>query len=395
MEASHLMATYQPQDVSFVSGQGAWLTDTAGKRYLDLMAGIAVCALGHAHPEVTETIREQAGRLLHTSNVFRIDAQIELADKLTAVSGMDSLFCGNSGAEANEAAIKIARLLGNSREIDTPSIIVMDGAFHGRTMATLSASGSRKVQAGFEPLVSGFVRAPFGDVDALRMIAKNNPRIVAILVEPIQGECGVNVPPDDYLKNIRELCDESGWLMMLDEVQTGNGRTGSYFAYQQDEILPDVVTSAKGLANGIPIGACLARGEAASVFQVGHHGSTFGGNPLAARVGCTVIDVIQRDRLCQKARELGEKIVQRLTEKLAGHPEVVAIRGKGLMIGIELREPCRHLLRAAMDRGILITVTSEKVIRLLPPLIIGEEEALTGIDELCRVIEEQAHAEKH
>lgn len=386
MTGSSIMATYQPPDLSFVHGEGAWLVDKDGKRYLDLIAGIGVCVLGHSHPDVTETICEQAGKLLHTSNVFRIDAQEELGRTLTRIADMETLFCGNSGAEANEAAIKLARLHGNRRDIEKPSIVVMEGAFHGRTMATLSASGSRRVHAGFEPLVSGFVRAPFNDLDALRSIAQNNPRVVAVMLEPIQGESGVRIGSGDYLRGVRQLCDEKGWLMILDEVQTGNGRTGRYFAYQHYDILPDVVTTAKGLANGVPIGVCLARGVAAGLFQVGNHGSTFGGNPLASRVACTVIDTIESQGLCARAADLGARLKARLQANLSEHPALVEVRGMGLMLGIELREPCRHLLGLALERGLLMTVTGENVVRLLPPLIIDEADAMQGIDSLSELI---------
>jgi acetylornithine aminotransferase len=390
MDSSPLMSTYQPMDVSFVRGEGAWLVDSDDRRYLDLMSGIGVCALGHAHPAVSATLCEQGSALIHTSNVFRIDAQRRLGARLTELSGMDRVFFGNSGAEANEAAIKLARLYGNRQGIERPTIVVMDGAFHGRTMATLTASGSRKVQAGFEPLLDGFVRAPFNDLNALHTIAANNTQIVAVLLEPIQGEGGIRVADADYLRGVRALCDERSWLMMLDEVQSGNGRTGRYFAYQHAGIVPDIVTTAKGLANGVPIGACLARGAAAAVFQPGSHGSTFGGNPLACAVACSVVDTIEGEGLAERATALGERLRERLRAGLEGCPDFVEVRGMGLMIGVELREPCRSLLPRALDRGLLINVTSERVVRLLPPLVIGEADALQAMDTLCELIREGA-----
>lgn len=375
MFSSSLMNTYGRVDIAFTQGDGVWLHDENGKKYLDAISGIGVCALGHAHPAVTEAIINQSSQVLHTSNLYRIPVQEQLAEALTKVSGMDRVFFANSGAEANEAAIKLARLFGHNRQIDKPAIIVMEQAFHGRTMATLTASGNRKIQAGFEPLVSGFIRAPFNDINALQTIAKNNTNVTAILIEPIQGEGGLHQPDEDYLLKVRELCDQHNWLMMLDEVQTGNGRTGKYFAYQHHDFIPDVVTTAKGLGNGVPIGACLAHGKAAELFQPGNHGSTFGGNPLACAAGLAVVNTIASEKLCEKAAEIGAKIRSELQEQLKDCPHLREIRGKGLMIGIELNLPCGILVQQALENGFLINVTAEKVVRLLPPLILNEEQA--------------------
>ena len=380
MASSSLMTTYNRADTAFEMGQGAWLFDTNGNKYLDLLSGIAVCGLGHSHPAITHAIRDQAGRLMHTSNLYEIPLQTELADKLCKISGMDNVFFCNSGAEANEAAIKLARLHGHQQGVDTPNIIVVENAFHGRTMATLTATGNRKAQAGFEPLVSGFVRAPFDDIEAIKTIASNTPNVVAVFVEPIQGEGGVHVPAEDYLNQLRSICDDNNWLLMLDEVQTGNGRTGKYFAYQHNGILPDVVTTAKGLGNGFPIGACLAQGKAAEVLQAGSHGSTFGGNPLACAAALATVDTLLHDRLMERATELGEKILTGLRENLKHANYVTDIRGKGLIIGIELNEPCTELVMLAQAKGLLINVTADSVIRLLPPLTLSDEEAELTID---------------
>jgi acetylornithine aminotransferase len=390
MDPTSIMPTYKRLEVCFERGEGVWLYDTEGRRYLDALAGIAVCGLGHAHPAVTRAIQQQAARLLHTSNVYGITRQRELADRLVALSGMDNVFFGNSGAEANECAIKIARMYGHGKNIEKPAIIVMENSFHGRTLATLSATGSRKVQAGFEPLVSGFVRARFGDLDELASIARNNNSIVAVLVEPIQGESGIRVAPEGYLEGVRALCDQHGWLLMLDEVQTGNGRTGRMFAFQHTAILPDVLSTAKGLGNGVPIGACLARGKAAAVFHAGNHGSTFGGNPLACAAALSVLDTLVADDLCANAARMGERLVQGLRARLAGTPGVVEVRGRGLMVGIELREPCGHLVQAALEQGLLINVTADNVIRLLPPLVIEAAEVDQIIDTLAALIAAQA-----
>ena len=382
------MNTYGRMDVAFEKGEGAWLIDEQGNRYLDALAGIGVVILGHAHPKIAQVISDQASRLLHTSNIYRIPAQEKLAQLLTGIAGMDNAFFTNSGAEANECAIKISRLYGRQKGIENPTIIVADESFHGRTLATLTASGSRKVQAGFEPLVNGFVRAPFNDIDAIKTIAKNNSNIVAVMVEPIQGEGGIQVPADDYLKQIRSICDQHDWFMLLDEVQTGNGRTGTYFTYQQSDITPDLVTTAKGLGNGIPIGVCLARGKAAEVFQPGNHGSTFGGNPFACSVAISVVEYIQEHGLCDRAASLGERIMAGFNKRLSGLNNVKDIRGKGLMIGIELDASCGDLVDKAKDKGLLINVTNDNVIRILPPLIISDEEADQIVDIICTLVEE-------
>ncbi|MGD2055959.1 MAG: aspartate aminotransferase family protein [Gammaproteobacteria bacterium] len=372
--ADHLMSTYARLPVRFERGEGIWLWDTEGKQYLDALSGIAVCALGHAHPAVARAISEQAGRLVHTSNLYEIPHQETLADRLCEISGMERAFFCNSGAEANEAAIKIARLFGHGRNIDNPAIIVMDNSFHGRTLATLTATGNRKVQAGFEPLVQGFVRVPFNDLDAIRTVADNSPGIAAVLVEPVQGEGGINVPNADYLAGIRGICDANGWLLMLDEIQTGMGRTGRWFAYQHTDILPDVVTVAKSLGNGVPIGACMARGTAAEMMQPGSHGTTFGGNPLAARAAIAVLDTLERENLPARAAELGRLLLDGFREKLSGIEGVREVRGCGLMIGIELDRPCGDLVAAALERGLLINVTAGRVIRLLPPLVMSDRQ---------------------
>lgn len=381
-----LMETYARLPVVFARGEGAYVWDEDGKRYLDALAGIAVTGLGHAHPRVTDAITRQAQSLLHTSNLYRIRAQEQLAERLTRISGMDRVFFCNSGAEANEAAIKIARLYGHKHDNRSPHVIVVENSFHGRTLGTLTATGNRKVQAGFEPLLTGFVRAPFDDVKAIEKIAENNESVVAILVEPILGEAGIVVPQAGYLTALRRICDERGWLLMLDEVQTGNGRTGRFFAYQHEGILPDVVTTAKGLGNGVPIGACLARGAAAGVFKPGNHGSTFGGNPLACAAGLAVIESLERDGLMARAAELGTRMLARFRDKLAGDNRVVDVRGCGLMLGVELASPCGELVKRALEKGLLINVTHDKVVRLLPPLILTNAEADTVVDEVVALI---------
>lgn len=387
MALEPVMKTYNRLSVAFERGEGAWLYDTDGNKYLDALSGIAVTGLGHAHPAVTHAISEQAARLMHTSNLYSIPLQEQLAERLTRISGMDNVFFGNSGAEANEAAIKIARRYGHQKGIDLPTIIVMENSFHGRTMATLSATGNRSAQAGFEPLVAGFVRAPYNDVDAIRTIAANNPNIVAILVEPIQGESGVMIPADDYLAQLREICDEQDWLLMLDEVQTGNGRTGTYFAYQQSGILPDVVTTAKGLGNGMPIGACLASGNAAKVLAPGNHGSTFGGNPLASAAALAVVDTICNEGLAARAKELGERIVNGFREQLSGAEYVKEVRGRGLMIAIELTEAGTELAVLSKVKGVLLNVTGGgKIVRMLPPLIMSDTEADLLVNTISKLI---------
>lgn len=386
--SEHLMNTYARQPVTFTHGEGVWLWDAEGKRYLDGLAGIAVNGLGHAHPGLVAAISEQAGRLIHVSNVYGIAEQANLADKLCAVAGMDKVFLCNSGCEANEAAIKLARLYGHQKGVENPEIIVMERAFHGRTLATLSATGNRKTQAGFEPLVSGFIRVPFDDLDAIRQVAAHHPNVVAILLEPIQGEGGINVPKDlsAYFRGLRDIADEQGWLLMLDEVQSGVARTGTWFAFQHTDVLPDVMTLAKGLGSGVPIGACLARGAAAEVFTYGKHGSTFGGNPLASAAGIATLDIIEQQGLLQHAETLGNWINQAFAEQLKGVAGVTTIRNAGLMIGIELDRPCGELVKQALDAGLLINVTAEKVIRLLPPLIMTEQEAGQLVDILTPLI---------
>ncbi len=369
---------YKPLPISFTHGKGIWLYDDKGDAYLDSLSGIAVCGLGHAHPEVTKTIQEQAAKLIHTSNGFRIPAQEKLAEKLTQLSSMEQAFFANSGAEVNESAIKLARLYGHQKGIETPSIIVMNGAFHGRTLATLSASGSRKVQAGFEPLVPGFVRAPFNDTQALQTIAMNRDDIVAVMIEPIQGEGGVRVADTSYLRNIEALCAQHDWLLIVDEIQTGNGRTGTYFAYMDVGIQPDIITTAKGLGNGLPIGACLMRGRASNLFKPGNHGSTFGGNPLVCATALTVINVIERDHLCEKVAKNGILLREKLLDAMEGRSYFRGIRGKGYMLGLELDKPALDIRMIGLANKILINVTSENVIRILPPLTMNEEE----MDEL-------------
>lgn len=382
-----LMNTYGRLPVTFTHGEGVWLFDSENKRYLDAISGIAVNSLGHGHPALVRAIQEQAAQLIHTSNLYGVQRQTDLAAALCQAAGMEKVFFCNSGAEANEAAIKLARLYGHKKNIDKPTIIVMEQSFHGRTMATLTASGNRKIQAGFEPLVAGFTRAPYGDLEALQMIGRNNPDVVAVLMEPIQGEGGINIAPPGFLKQLRELCDQRGWLMMLDEVQTGNGRTGTYFAYQHESIHPDVVTTAKGLGGGVPIGACLAQGVAAELFQPGNHGSTFGGNPLACAAGMAVVDAIEHDQLCAHAAVEGAYLVEQFGLRLAAVPGVVAVRGLGLMLGIELTKPCGDLVKQALASGLLINVTAEKVVRLLPALIWKREDSNRLLDLLCPLIE--------
>jgi acetylornithine/N-succinyldiaminopimelate aminotransferase len=381
-----LMATYNRLPVTFERGEGVWLWDTNGTRYLDALSGIAVCGLGHAHPAIRDALCEQAGRLIHTSNLYGIAEQERLGTLLTGQAGMDRVFFANSGAEANEAAIKLARLHAHRRGIENPAILVAENSFHGRTLATLSATGNRKVQAGFEPLVQGFVRVPYDDLDAIEMAAANRPNIVAILIEPIQGEGGIRVPADDYLIRLRELCDRSGWLLMLDEIQTGIGRTGRLFAFEHSAIQPDVVTLAKGLGNGVPIGACLARGAAAEVFSPGSHGSTFGGNPLACRAGRAVLETLAADGLIENAATQGAYLQESLRTALSETRGIVDIRGRGLMVGIELDRPCGALVGQALDAGLLINVTAERVIRLLPPLIIDRAQVDTLVGTLTGLI---------
>ncbi len=383
---SHLMHNYAPLAVTFEKGKGAWLWDTAGNKYLDALSGVAVCGLGHAHPAVAAAICEQANTLMHTSNWYHIEHQEMLAEKLTTLAGMDRVFFSNSGAEANEAAIKLARLYGHQKNINKPAIIVMEGSFHGRTMATLTATGSRKVQAGFEPLVQGFVRAPYNDLAALETIAQNNHDVVAILVEPVIGEGGILIPADDYLPGIRKLCDDNGWLMILDEIQTGIARTGKWFAFQHSDSTPDIMTLAKGLGNGVPIGACLAKGDAAELFQPGHHGSTYGGNPLVCAAALAVLDTVEKEQLNTRVTQLGETMLAGFKTALADIDAVKDIRGLGLMLAIELNHPCGEILQQALDAGLLLNITAGNVVRLLPPLIINDDEAEQIINLSCDLI---------
>ena len=383
---SHVMNTYARLPVAFSHGEGSWVTDTDGKIYLDGLSGIAVSTLGHNHPDLVVAISAQAGRLLHTSNLYRMPQQEQLADKLATLSGLQEVFFCNSGCEANEAAIKLARFYGHQRGIDNPAIIVMEKAFHGRTLATLSATGNRKTQAGFEPLVSGFVRVPFNDLSAVRAVAEHNPSVVAVMLEVLQGEGGIHMASAEYLQELRRLCDEQGGLLICDEVQCGMGRIGTWFGYQHSGILPDVVTLAKGLAGGVPVGACLAGGKAAGLFGPGNHGSTFGGNQLAMAAALTTLHVIERDRLIDNAIEIGQLIRDELAVALADAKGVVEIRGRGLMIGIELDRPCSELVTRGLSEGLLINVTAEKVVRLLPPLTFSAEEARELVVRLSSLI---------
>ena len=383
---SHVMNTYARLPVAFERGEGVWLWDTHGKRYLDALAGVAVNAVGHSHPKLVAALRDQVGKLIHTSNIYQIDAQEKLADKITQLSGMDTVFFCNSGAEANEAAIKIARYYGHKKNIENPAVVVLEKSFHGRTLATLSATGSRKVQAGFEPLVSGFVRVPFNDLEAVQRVAASNKNVVAILAELVQGEGGVCVCGGGYLQGLRDICDANGWLLMLDEVQTGIGRTGTMFGFQHYSVTPDVMTLAKGLGGGVPIGACVAKGTAATLFQPGSHGSTFGGNTLASAAGLATLDIVESENLCRNATDIGEHIRASLKRALAETPGVKEIRGQGLLIGIELDRPCGELVKTGLDAGLLINVTADTVVRLVPPLIISRTEADQLVNELAPLI---------
>ena len=383
-----LMHTYAPLPVAFTHGEGAWLWDEAGKRYLDAISGLGVCSLGHAHPELARVIADQASKLLHTGNLVRIPWQETLAEKLVEVTRLERAFIGNSGAEAIECALKISRIAGHRKGQDVPGVIVMENSFHGRTMAALSATGSRKAQAGFEPLVGGFIRAPFGDLEAVKTIARRHQDIAAVLVEPIQGEAGIRVPPAGYLAALREICDEFGWLLIFDEIQSGLCRTGKWYAHQHEDVLPDVLTTAKALANGLPIGACIARGLAAELFSPGQHGSTFGGNPLVSRTACAVLDIMRAENLADRAGHTGNHMLDQFRQRLGAHPIVREVRGRGLMIGIELDRDANALKQTALQRGVLINVTQDRVIRLLPPLIIDAEQAAEIVEVVCSLIEE-------
>jgi acetylornithine aminotransferase len=384
--ASHLMNTYARLPVAFARGEGVWLWDEDGKQYLDALAGIAVSGLGHAHPRLVRAIADQAARVIHTSNLYEIPLQSELADRICALSGMAEVFFCNSGSEANETAIKLARLYGHQHSVSSAAIIVMEHAWHGRTLATLSATGSRKAQAGFEPLVPGFIRVPYNDEQAVRHAAEANRNIVAVLVEVLQGEGGINVADPGYVRFLRNLCDERRWLLMIDEVQSGLGRTGKWFAFQHAGVVPDVMLLAKGLGSGVPIGACVAARRAAGVFKPGNHGSTFGGGPLACAAALATLAIMQDEGLVEHAGRVGELIRAGFRDALAGVAGVVEIRGQGLMIGIELDRPCGDLVKRALDAGLLINVTAERVIRLLPPLVIREAEAKLVVERLAPLV---------
>ena len=386
--SEHLVTAYQSLPVAFTHGRGCYLWDSNGKQYLDALCGISVTSLGHDCPAVTEAIRDQAGKLLHCSNLYTIEWQQRLADLLCEASGMQRVFFGNSGAEANEAAIKLARLYGHKRRSKNPQILVMQNAFHGRTMATLSATGSRKVQAGFEPLVAGFQRAPFNDVAAVEAIAANNRDIVAILVEPVQGEAGIVIPDAGYLKALRRICDANDWLLMLDEVQSGMARSGKMFAFQHEGIRPDVMTLAKALGNGVPIGACVTAGPAADLIKPGNHGSTFGGNPLVSRAACAVIETIRDNSLADNAAERGRQLSDLLQAGLAGNPTIRDIRHLGLLLAIEMDRPCAEMVSIALEHGLLINVTAERVVRLLPPIILDAAQTEELAARLIACIEQ-------
>jgi acetylornithine aminotransferase len=388
--SGHLMNTYMRQPVTFVKGDGVWLWDEKGEKYLDALSGVAVNGLGHAHPKLVKAISDQAARLIHVSNIYQIAEQEALGDKIAELSGMDKVFFCNSGCEANEAAIKLARLYGHQKGIDNPEIIVMEQSFHGRTMATLSATGNYKVQAGFEPLVSGFIRVPYDDVAAVKLVAEHHPSIVAVLVEPVQGEGGINIPKDasGYLETLRQICDQHGWLLMVDEVQTGIARTGTWFAFQHTNIKPDVMSLAKGLGSGVPIGACVAAGKAAEVFTYGKHGSTFGGNPLATAAGLATLNIIEQEKLRENAETVGNLIRDGFAAALKDTEGVVTVRNAGMMIGIELDRPCGELVKMALQDKLLINVTADKVIRLLPPLVMNAAEAKALVQRLSDLIKQ-------
>jgi len=383
----HLMNTYARLPIAFARGEGAWLWDESGRRYLDAVSGLGVTALGHAHPQVAAVIAEQARLLIHTANLARIPWQEKLAGRLAEISGLDRAFIANSGTEAIECALKIVRLAGHEKGIDQPGVIVMENSFHGRSLAALSATGSRKVQAGFEPLVGGFVRVPFNDCRAIEKIASHANEVTAVLVEPVQGEAGIRVPSPGYLAALRNICDTQGWLLIFDEIQCGLGRTGKWYACQHENVLPDMLTTAKALANGLPVSACLARGKSAELLTPGRHGSTFGGNPLVCRTACTVLDVMHEEDLPARADRLGQIMLAAFRERLEKHPAVVDIRGRGLMIGLELDREIDFLKERALQHNLLLNVTQHKVIRLLPPLIIDEGQAEEIVTKVCGLVE--------
>jgi acetylornithine/N-succinyldiaminopimelate aminotransferase len=386
MPTSHVMNTYGRQPVTFSHGKGVWIWDEAGRKYLDAMAGIAVSGLGHAHPKLTTALTDQLGKLIHTSNLYGVRNQETLADRICALSGMEEVFFCSSGSEANETAIKLARYHAHNNGNNNAAIIVMERAWHGRTLATLSATGNRKAQAGFEPLVPGFVRVPYNDVQAVKQAADANPNVAAILVEVLQGEGGIHVADVEYVRFLRQICDEKGWLLMLDEVQCGIGRTGKWFGFQHSGILCDVMTLAKGLGSGVPIGACVAAGKGAHVLKPGTHGSTFGGGPFACRAGIATLAAMEDENLLANATKMGEVIRNGFREALRGTPGFVETRGMGLMIGVELDRPCGDLTNLALEAGVLINVTADRVIRLLPPLIINEAESRELVARLSPVI---------
>jgi acetylornithine aminotransferase len=386
MLSIHQMNTYKPLNVAFTHGEGAWLHTTDGRKILDALAGIAVSGLGHAHPKLTKAIAEQAGRLIHTSNLVNIPEQAALADKLCGLAGMDNVFFGNSGAEANECAIKIARLYGHHRGITNPQIIVMERAWHGRTLATLAATSSRKAQAGFEPLVTGFIRVPYNDIEAVKAIAAHNHDVVAVLSEVLQGEGGIVTARADYLRDLRAFCTEKNWLLMIDEVQSGIGRTGKWFAHQWAGIVPDVMPLAKGLGSGVPIGACLAHGKAAAVFKPGNHGTTFGGGPLVSVAALRTLEIMEEEELLANATAMGAVIAEGLKAALAGVAGVVEVRGQGLMLGLELNRPCGEIVEMALEDGLLTNVTQDSVVRILPPLILNESDAREIVKRLSAVV---------
>jgi len=385
---SSLMATYGRLPMTVARGEGLRLWDTEGREYLDALTGIAVCALGHAHPDVAKAVAEQANTLIHSSNLYNIPNQEKLGAELCRLANMDKVFFANSGAEANEACIKIARLHGHSRGIDNPQIVVFDNAFHGRTMATLSATGNEKIKQGFGPMLDGFLRVPYDDAAAVEKLATSRQDIAAVMVEPIQGEGGVHIPSDDYLPALRKICDANQWLLITDEIQAGMGRTGKWFAHQCSDVTPDVIAVAKALGNGMPIGACLARGEAAELMQPGSHGSTFGGNPLACSAALSVIKIMERDNLPARAKELGDRMLEGFRAALHNQPGVADIRGRGMMMGIELDRDCATLMGTAIEQGVLLNVTAGRVVRLLPPYIMSDEDADLVVERVSNMITE-------
>jgi acetylornithine aminotransferase len=388
-----VMQVYDRLPIHFERGEGVWVYDNKGQAFLDAQSGLGVTALGHSHPKIVEAICSQAKKILHTSNAFMIEEQELLAQELTELAEMDQAFFSNSGAEANEAAIKLTRLYGHHKNIEQPAIIVTEKSYHGRTMATLSASGNRKIQAGYEPLVSGYIRVPYNDLDAIKNIATHNKNIVAVMVEPILGNGGIVIPDDNYLQGIREICDANEWLMILDEIQTGLCRTGAFYSYQHHKILPDIVTTAKALANGIPIASCLATNTIANLFHLGKHGSTFGGNPFTCHVSRQVLRVMKEENVCANAQLIGDYLLNNLKECLQNQPGVSDVRGKGMMIGVELDRPCHHLYQHGLNNHIIFSITAEKVIRIMPPLISTKQDADMMCERLCRSITDFYNAE--